>query len=77
MRICNYFPISLLPNLIPNSEIASCLAMTGKCYELPTTSYQLSAFSFELSAFSFELSAFSFICHFRQKIAPFSPLLTA
>ncbi len=27
--------------LIPYSEIASCLAMTEKCYELPPTSYEL------------------------------------
>jgi len=27
--------------LIPNSEIASCLAMTEKCYDLPATSYKV------------------------------------
>ncbi len=30
--------------LIPNSEIASSLAMTEKCYDLPPTSYELQSF---------------------------------
>jgi len=39
--------------LIPNSEIASCLAMTEKCYDLPATSYKLRATKFYSFRFVF------------------------
>jgi len=46
------FPLYLIAwYLISNSEIASCLAMTEKCYDLPPTSYELQSF-IRFSSFS-------------------------